>query len=198
MPAIQRLADLNLGTREAAAKNIYGAPKSSGIRTEGQKLTGGLEESIVKLGTEGITSSSVKDVLQNLVDIMPKLKGILVDLKDEGTLALKNTITDVKVNAANTYANIGGVTAMSPQQAEFKSLDPYISQEKLNQTQTNNVNIENRTTVDLTNSDGSLKNLTEEQKNEIVKILTDKFQNNPEMKKIIYDVVTKYNPNQNQ
>ena len=197
MPTIQRLADLNLGTREAAAKNIYGAPKSSGIRTAGQKLTSGLEESVVKLGTEGITSSSVNDVMQSLVDIMPKLKDILVDLKDEGALALKNTITDVKVNAANTYANIGGVTPISPQQAEFKSLDPYISQEKLNQTQTNNVNIENRTTVDLTNSDGSLKNLTEEQKNEIVKILKDKFENNPEMRKIIYDVVSKYNPNQN-
>jgi hypothetical protein len=197
MPTIQRLADLNLGTREAAAKNIYGAPKSSGIRTAGQKLTSGLEESVVKLGTEGITSSSVNDVMQSLVDIMPKLKDILVDLKDEGALALKNTITDVKVNAASTYANIGGVTPISPQQAEFKSLDPYISQEKLNQTQTNNVNIENRTTVDLTNSDGSLKNLTEEQKNEIVKILKDKFENNPEMRKIIYDVVSKYNPNQN-
>jgi hypothetical protein len=197
MPTIQRLADLNLGTREAAAKNIYGAPKSSGIRTAGQKLTSGLEESVVKLGTEGITSSSVKDVMQSLVDIMPKLKGILVDLKDEGTLALKNTITDVKVNASNTYDNIGGVTAMSPQQAEFKSLDSFIPKEKLNQIQTNNVNIENRTTVDLTNSDGSLKNLTEEQKNEIVKILKDKFENNPEMRKIIYDVVSKYNPNQN-
>jgi hypothetical protein len=197
MPTIQRLADLNLGTREAAAKNIYGAPKSSGIRTAGQKLTSGLEESVVKLGTEGITSSSVNDVMQSLVDIMPKLKDILVDLKDEGALALKNTITDVKVNATNTYANIGGVTPISPQQAEFKSLDPYISQEKLNQTQTNNVNFENRTTVDLTNSDGSLKNLTEEQKNEIVKILKDKFENNAEMRRIIYDVVTKYNPNQN-
>jgi hypothetical protein len=78
------------------------------------------------------------------------------------------------------------------------NIDPSISTRNLNQIQTNNVNFENRTTVDLTNSDGSLKNLTESQKDEIVKILTDKFQNNAEMRRIIYDVVTKYNPNQNQ
>jgi len=197
IPAIQRFADLNLGTREAVAKNVYGAPTASGIRTTGQKLVGGVEESITKLTTEGFTPSSVADVVQSFVDIMPKLTGVLGDLTEKGYSALKNTGKDVVDNAQKTYSGIGGVSEVKPS-AMSNSIDPSISTRNLNQIQTNNVNFENRTTVDLTNSDGSLKNLTESQKDEIVKILTDKFQNNAEMKKIIYDVVTKYNPNQNQ
>jgi hypothetical protein len=197
IPAIQRFADLNLGTREAVAKNVYGAPKASGIRTTGQKVVGGVEESIIKLKTEGFTPSSVADVVQSFVDIMPKLTGVLGDLTEKGYSALENTKKDVVNNAQKTYANIGGVSEVKPG-VMTNNIDPSISTGNLNQIQTNNVNFENRTTVDLTNSDGSLKNLTESQKDEIVKILTDKFQNNAEMKKIIYDVVTKYNPNQNQ
>ena len=197
IPAIQRFADLNLGTREAVAKNVYGAPKASGIRTAGQKLTGGLEESVVRLTTEGFTDEAVTDLMKSLTTIMPNLTDLLGNLKDQGMLALKNTGKDVVDNAQKTYSGIGGVSEVKPS-AMSNSIDPSISTRNLNQIQTNNVNFENRTTVDLTNSDGSLKNLTESQKDEIVKILTDKFQNNAEMKKIIYDVVTKYNPNQNQ
>jgi hypothetical protein len=197
IPAIQRFADLNLGTREAVAKNVYGAPKASGIRTAGQKLTGGLEESVVRLTTEGFTDEAVTDLMKSLTTIMPNLTDLLGNLKDQGMLALKNTGKDVVDNAQKTYANIGGVSEVKPS-VMSNNIDPSISTRNLNQIQTNNVNFENRTTVDLTNSDGSLKNLTESQKDEIVKILTDKFQNNAEMRRIIYDVVTKYNPNQNQ
>jgi hypothetical protein len=197
IPAIQRFADLNLGVREAVAKNVYGAPKASDIRTEGQKLTGGIEESIVKIKTEGFTASSVAELMKSLTTIMPNLTDLVGNLKDEGLIALKNTVIDTKVSASNTYAGIGGVQPITKKEdVKFDSLDSYISQEKLKQSQTNNVNIENRTTVDLTNSDGSLKNLTESQKNEIIKILTDKFQNNTEMQKIIFETVTKWNPNQ--
>jgi hypothetical protein len=136
-------------------------------------------------------------VAQSLVDIMPKLTDLLGTIKDQGVLALKNTKKDIVENAQKTYSGIGGVSDVKPSTIP-NSIDPSISTGNVNQTQTNNVNFENRTTIDLTNSDGSLKNLTESQKDEIVKILTDKFQNSPEMKKIIYDVVTKYNPNQNQ
>ena len=76
-------------------------------------------------------------------------------------------------------------------------LDKLIDPEYLKQTQTNNVNIENRTTVDLTNTDGSLKSLTESQKSEIIQILTEKFKNDPDMQLVIVDTVKKWNNMQN-
>jgi hypothetical protein len=129
IPAIQRFADLNLGTREAVAKNVYGAPKASGIRTAGQKLTGGLEESVVRLTTEGFTDEAVTDLMKSLTTIMPNLTDLLGNLKDQGMLALKNTGKDVVDNAQKTYSGIGGISEVKPS-AMSNSIDPSISTRK--------------------------------------------------------------------
>jgi hypothetical protein len=196
IPAIQRLADLNLGTREAVSKNVIGKQKASGIREGGQKLVGGLEQNVVKLVTEGLTPETLAEFGTSFKDFFTNFQNTLVDIEKAGLIALKKTGVDTVENAQKTYAGFSGVPEVKPG-VMSNNIDPSISTGNLNQIQTNNVNFENRTTVDLTNSDGSLKNLTEEQKNEIVKILKDKFENSPEMRRIIYDVVTKYNPNQN-
>lgn len=197
VPTVQRLADFNLGIREAAAKNIYGAPKASGVREEGQKITGDLEQSVVSLKTEGLTQKSLINIAEQIIALPGKFTETFDKLKNQGLVAAKNTIQQATANASNVYDGIGGVQTIKKEDVSVGYLDKLIDPKYLNQTQTNNVNFENRTTVDLTNSDGSLKNLTESQKDEIVKILKDKFENNPEMRRIIYDVVTKYNPNQN-
>lgn len=193
IPTIQRLADLNLGTREAVSKNIIGEQRASGIREAGQKLTGGLEQNVVKLTTEGFTPETLAEFGTSMKDFFSDFKNILGDIEKKGLVMAKSTIQDVTVSANNTYAGIGGVQQIKKEDVKVTSMDGLISPEKLNQTQTNNVNIENRTTVDLTNSDGSLKSLTESQKSEIIKILTDKFQNNAEMQKTIVDTVTNWN-----
>jgi hypothetical protein len=193
VPTVQRLADFNLGIREAAAKNIYGAPKASGIREEGQKITGDLEQSVVSLKTEGLTQKSLINIAEQIIALPGKFTETFDKLKNEGLVGTKKTIQEATANASNVYGGIGGVQTIKKEDVSVGYLDKLIDPEYLKQTQTNNVNIENRTTVDLTNSDGSLKSLTESQKSEIIKILTDKFQNNAEMQKTIVDTVTNWN-----
>ena len=193
VPTVQRLADFNLGIREAAAKNIYGAPKASGVREEGQKITGDLEQSVVSLKTEGLTQKSLINIAEQIIALPGKFTETFDKLKNQGLVAAKNTIQEATANASNVYGGVGGVQTIKKEDVSVGYLDKLIDPEYLKQTQTNNVNIENRTTVDLTNSDGSLKSLTESQKSEIIKILTDKFQNNAEMQKTIVDTVTNWN-----
>lgn len=193
VPTVQRLADFNLGIREAAAKNIYGAPKASGVREEGQKITGDLEQSVVSLKTEGLTQKSLINIVEQIVALPGKFTETFDKLKNQGLVGAKKTIQEATANASNVYGGVGGVQTIKKEDVSVGYLDKLIDPEYLKQTQTNNVNIENRTTVDLTNSDGSLKSLTESQKSEIIKILTDKFQNNAEMQKTIVDTVTNWN-----
>lgn len=197
VPTIQRLADLNLGIREAAAKNIYGAPKASGIRDEGQKITGDLEQSVIKLKTEGLTQESLTNIAEQIVALPGKFTETFDKLKNQGLVATKNTIQQATANANNVYGGVGGVQTIKKEDVSVGYLDKLIDPEYLKQTQTNNVNIENRTTVDLTNTDGSLKSLTESQKSEIIQILTEKFKNDPDMQLVIVDTVKKWNNMQN-
>ena len=191
------MADFNLGIREAAAKNIYGAPKASGIREEGQKITGDLEQSVVSLKTEGLTQKSLINIAEQIVALPGKFTETFDKLKNEGLVGTKKTIQEATANASNVYGGVGGVQTIKKEDVSVGYLDKLIDPEYLKQTQTNNVNIENRTTVDLTNTDGSLKSLTESQKSEIIQILTEKFKNDPDMQLVIVDTVKKWNNMQN-
>ena len=137
------------------------------------------------------------NIAEQIVALPGKFTETFDKLKNQGLVATKNTIQQATANANNVYGGVGGVQTIKKEDVSVGYLDKLIDPEYLKQTQTNNVNIENRTTVDLTNTDGSLKSLTESQKSEIIQILTEKFKNDPDMQLVIVDTVKKWNNMQN-
>jgi hypothetical protein len=176
---LQRAAEANLAIRESAMENLYGKVKTKDVRGAVTDITSPVESSIVSLFTEGgLSSENITRISDTLNDIPKNLMNRVFGLTMG---ALEGAESGIKQGAARVSGIYGGIGGLQPI-TESEVSTSYITQIKefvskattLLETKTDqNFNVQQK--IDITNSDGSLKNAPPE----LYNVIIDKLKNDP-------------------
>lgn len=182
---VQRLAEANLAIRGAAAENLFGKVKSQDVRGALTGVSSPLEESATSLISGGFTPENISKITTTLSEIPGNIVKSILGITGGALEGLKGAYTQGASGLSGVYEGVGGV-----QKVEASSVNTNIYDQiqkiftegrtMVESSISNNVNVDQK--IDITNSDGSLKNMTPELYNALI----DKLKNDPNKLKEIF------------
>ena len=195
--AVQRFQDANLQLRGSVARNLYGKTTAEGTRTAMGGVTQPFEEGLATIVQGKFSGESFGKASDIILGNVPK------NIEDSLTSFINKTLEGVQgawvegvVGLSKTYKGIGGIQELKPEDVKNEALESFIKGQKEENESRNQIKQElnQKVSVDFTNSDGSLKNLSADQQ----KILFEQFlywvKQNPNnlvaLSKDMQDVVT--------
>jgi hypothetical protein len=193
---LQRVADANLQLRGAMARNLYGKPTAEGTREAIGGVTQPAEEALGTLISGKFSKESVYDAGLSLTKIQGNLTDSFSNFFINVLEGAQGAWTDAAVGVSKTYKGVGGIQELKPEDVRNNTITDLIQKQKNDIESRNQIkqDLNQKVSVDFTNSDGSLKNLSPDQQ----KILFDQFlywvKQNPNnlvaLSKDMQDVVT--------
>jgi len=176
---VQRLAEANMAIRGATAKNLFGKIKSEDVRGGLTGVSSPLEDSAASLLTGGFTPENINKITTTLSEIPNNIVKTILGMTGGALEGLKGTYKEGVSGVSGVYDGIGGVQKIEGSTVNTTLIDQiqkYFTEGKntIESTMSKNVNVDQK--IDITNSDGSLKNMTPELYNALI----DKLKNDPQ------------------
>jgi hypothetical protein len=173
---LQRIADANLEIRGATARNLFGDKVTAkNVRGTISGVSKPLEEAGASLITGGLTPENIDKITTTLSEIPVNLTKSLFDFLGGGIEGMKGAYKEATVGVSETYEGVGGIQKIEASNVNtsiFDQLSTIVTTAK-NQIE-QKFNLEQK--IDITNSDGSLRNMSPELYNAFV----DKLKNDPQ------------------
>ena len=172
---LQRIADANLEIRGAVAKNLYGSVTAKGVREATAGVTQPLEGATAQLITGGLSPENLLNVGETLLTSVTNLEKSLGDFTTNLLGGAKTAYAEAVSGVSSKYEGIGGI-----QKIEASNVNTTVFDQLINTTAEAKSKIEQKFNleqkIDITNSDGSLRNMSPELYNAFV----DKLKNDPQ------------------
>ena len=182
---VQRIAEANLAIRGAATENLFGKIKSQDVRGALTGVSSPLEESATSLISGGFTPENISKITTTLSEIPGNIVKTLLGITGGALEGLKGAYTQGVSGASDVYKGVGGIQKIEASSVNtniYDQIQKFFTEGKtmVESSMSNNVNVDQK--IDITNSDGSLKNMTPELYNALI----DKLKNDPNKLKEIF------------
>jgi hypothetical protein len=175
---LQRVAEANLAIRGAATENLFGKIKSQDVRGGLTGVSSPIEESATSLISGGFTPENISKITTTLSEIPGNIVKTILGMTGGALEGLKGAYTQGTSNLSGVYQGIGGVQKIEESNVNTTLIDQvqkFFNEGKTTTESFMNKNLNVDQKIDITNSDGSLKNLSPE----LYNILIEKLKNDP-------------------
>lgn len=175
---VQRIAEANLAIRGAATENLFGKIKSQDVRGALTGVSSPLEESATSLISGGFTPENISKITTTLSEIPGNIVKTLLDITGGALEGLKGAYTQGVSGASDVYKGVGDIQKIETSSVNtniYDQIQKFFTEGKSQVESVMNQKFNVDQKIDITNSDGSLKNMSPE----LYKNFVDKFTNDP-------------------